>query len=306
MMSFPMTSSRSAASTRFLRQLAEHGLQPFRILQAATLNAAPRLGPFDLGLDAPGRRADLVLFRDLVEFEAVHVFCDGRPPEFREDGAVALLPAAELGRPLVPGDFDITARGPCARVSTIDEPRFTRWAESRMKVHSGVIALPDDVLRMTVIHRHRQSGVAPRTGFLTGWGYWRGAFAATVSHDSHNVTVFGSRTTDMAVAANAVIEAGGGMAVAASGEVHACVALPVAGLVSDAPLEEVAAGFTAVRSAMDGVAGWKPPNRVFKALVGASLACNPGPRLTDLGIADPHAGVLRSSPVIEDDLPDGF
>ena len=286
-----------------LRQLAGHGLQPLRILQAATLNAALRLGRPDLGLVAPGRRSDLVLFRDLVEFKAVHVYCDGRPPEFRVDTDAAVLPTAGSVRPLAPEDFDITANGPFARAYTIDEPRFTRWTEDRMGVRSGVIAPPDEVLRMTIVHRHGQSGWRPRTGFLTGWGRWDGAFAATVSHDSHNLTVFGSRTTDMAVAANAVIEAGGGMAVAAGGEVRACLALPVAGLVSDAPLEDVAAGFTAVRSAMDGVADWKPPNRVFKALVGASPACNPGPRPTDLGIADPHAGILRSSPVIEDGLP---
>ena len=155
---------------------------------------------------------------------------------------------------------------------------------------------------MTVIHRHGRALAEPRTGFLTGWGTWRGAFATTVSHDSHNLTVFGRHPADMAAAANAVIEAGGGMAVAMDGGIRALLPLPVAGLVSDAPLEQVASNFAAVRSAMDDVADWVPPNRVFKALVGASLACNPGPRQTDLGIADPHASRLMPSPVIEDGL----
>ena len=287
-----------------LRALVRCGLPPLRVLQAATLNGALRLGRPDLGLVAPGRRADLALFRDLTEFEAVHVLCNGQFPPLDSTASGAILRAAEPMRRLAPADFDVAARGPAARVATIDEPRFTRWGESRMDVRAGALAPPADVLRMTVVHRHGCTPAEPRTGFLTGWGTWKGAFATTVSHDSHNLTVFGCNPTDMAVAANALREAGGGMAVAAEGTIRACLPLPVAGLVSEAPLDQVAEGFAAVRAAMDGVADWVPPNRIFKALVGASLACNPGPRLTDRGIADPLAGRLLPSPVIEDGLPE--
>ena len=285
-----------------LRRLVACGLPPLRVLQAATLNAALRLGRPDLGRVAPGKRADIVLFRDLVEFEAVHVLCGGRVPELVGSVPTAIPASAAPIRRLAPDDFEIAAHGPVVRVATIDQPRFTRWGECRMEVRSGVLAPPAEALRMTVIHRHGRALAEPRTGFLTGWGTWRGAFATTVSHDSHNLTVFGRHPADMAAAANAVIEAGGGMAVAMDGGIRALLPLPIAGLVSDAPLEQVASNFAAVRSAMDDVADWVPPNRVFKALVGASLACNPGPRQTDLGIADPHASRLTPSPVIEDGL----
>jgi adenine deaminase len=96
----------------------------------------------------------------------------------------------------------------------------------------------------------------------------------------------------MAAAANALIACGGGMAVAQGGAVTALLPLPIAGLVSDRPLAEVAAGFRAIRTAADAVAEWKPPYRIFKALVGASLACNPGPHLTDLGISDGTTGAV--------------
>ena len=286
-----------------LRQLVRCGLPPLRALQAATLNGALRLGRPDLGLVAPGRRADLVLFRDVAEFEAVRVLCNGRIPVLDIVTSGATLPAARPLRWLAPTDFEVTARGPAARVATIEQPRFTEWGERRMEVRAGALAPPADVLRMTVVHRHGRNSAKPRNGFLTGWGTWRGAFATTVSHDSHNLTVFGRDPTDMAVAANAVREAGGGMAVAADGEIRACLPLTVAGLMSEAPLDEVAEGFAAVRAATDRVADWLPPNRIFRALVGASLACNPGPRLTDRGIADPLAERLLPSPVIEEGLP---
>jgi adenine deaminase len=102
----------------------------------------------------------------------------------------------------------------------------------------------------------------------------------------------------MAVAANAVIAAGGGMAVAAEGKVLALLALPLSGLISDAPLEDVAAAFSALRTAADGIVDWQPPYLVFKAVFGATLACNAGPHQTDRGIADGTTGVLLENPVL--------
>ena len=139
---------------------------------------------------------------------------------------------------------------------------------------------------IAVAHRHGRADSAPRLGFLRDWGVWKGAFATTVSHDSHNLTIFGGNAWDMAVAANAVIAAGGGMAVASGQRIDALLPLPVAGLVSEAPLDEVARGFAAIRAAMDRLVEWRPPYLVFKACFGATLACNSGPHLTDRGIAD--------------------
>jgi len=133
----------------------------------------------------------------------------------------------------------------------------------------------------------------PQIGILDDWGHWRGALATTISHDSHNLTVFGRDPADMAAAANAVIAAGGGMAVAEAGAVTALVALPVCGLLSDAPATAVAADFAALKAAADRIADWQPPYRTFKAVTGASLACNPGPHVTDLGLTDGTTGEIR-------------
>jgi adenine deaminase len=142
------------------------------------------------------------------------------------------------------------------------------------------------MLLMAAIHRHGRKDPTPVIGILEDWGHWRGALATTISHDSHNLTVFGRDPADMAAAANAVIEAGGGMATAAGGRVTAVLPLPVCGLLSDAPAKDVADDFARLRAAADAIADWMPPIRTFKAVVGASLACNPGPHVTDLGLTD--------------------
>ncbi|MGQ3164972.1 MAG: adenine deaminase C-terminal domain-containing protein, partial [Agrobacterium sp.] len=142
-----------------------------------------------------------------------------------------------------PDDFRVASKGAKVRLATIDRPRFTQWGETEAAVKDGFVIPPEGATMISVTHRHGMAGPITRTGFLTGWGNWNGAFATTVSHDSHNLTVFGGNAEDMALAANAVIKAGGGMAVASEGKVTALLSLPLSGLVSDAPLEYVAMAF---------------------------------------------------------------
>ncbi|MFN6985595.1 MAG: adenine deaminase C-terminal domain-containing protein, partial [Rhizobium oryzihabitans] len=195
-------------------------------------------------------------------------------------------------------DFRVASEGSKVRLATIDRPRFTQWGEVEAEVKDGFVVPPEGATMISVTHRHGKAEPVTKTGFLTGWGSWNGAFATTVSHDSHNLTVFGGNAEDMALAANAVITAGGGMAVASEGKVTALLPLPLSGLVSDAPLEDVARAFEALRAAVGDVVEWQPPYLVFKACFGATLACNIGPHQTDMGIADVLTGRVMESPVI--------
>ncbi|MGV8937938.1 MAG: adenine deaminase [Allorhizobium sp.] len=289
-----------------VRRLVGYGLKPEWALRAATLNAAQRLGRADLGLIAAGRRADISVFADLASFQATNVIANG---VLVAEGGLLLRQQAPVDatslmhsmhiEPLTADDFRVPSNGEKVRLATIDRPRFTRWGEAEAEVKDGFIVPPPGAALIAVAHRHGKADSRPRIGFLTDWGQWHGAFATTVSHDSHNLTVFGRDPHDMAIAANAVIAAGGGMAVASSGRVDALLPLPVSGLVSERPLKEVAEGFRAVRNAMDGIIEWQPPYLVFKACFGATLACNAGPHQTDRGIADVVAGTVMESPILE-------
>ncbi|MCD1632511.1 amidohydrolase family protein [Martelella mediterranea] len=288
-----------------IRALVADGLSPVQVLQAATLNAARRLHRDDLGLVAAGRRANIAIFEDLETFSTRHVIVDGKV--IASDGcfnaAVSDHPADMLRgsmkvEPLSADDFSVKAEGARVEVATIDQPRFTRWGKAEADVQNGFVCPPDGATLISVVHRHGKAAAKPKTGFLRGWGEWRGAFATTVSHDSHNLTIFGRNPEDMAVAANALIECGGGMVVVADGKVKALLALPLLGLLSDAQLEDVARDFEAVRKAAGTIVDWELPYLTFKALVGATLACNAGPHQTDMGIADVEAGTLLEGPVL--------
>ncbi|MDF1587057.1 adenine deaminase [Marinimicrococcus flavescens] len=291
-----------------LRLLVEHGLDPVQALRCATLNAAMRLGRADLGLVAAGRRADLVVLEDLSNLAVAHTIASGRHVAI--DGAMLEdLPGEAVPAPtgtvrvsrLEAADFIIRVPEGCngqVPLRVVQGARFTRWAEAVARVENGRAVLPPELSLMAVVHRHGRRPPVPALAPLGDWGCWRGAIATTVSHDSHNLAVFGREPADMAAAANALIESGGGMAVAREGRVIAHLRLPVAGLLSQEAPEKVAAAFAALKQAADEVGDWKPPYRVFKAIVGASLACNAGPHLTDLGLTDGTTGEVFVSAVL--------
>ncbi|MBY4610422.1 adenine deaminase [Rhizobium sp. 9T] len=303
---FPDELYESGGLDDVARRLVRYGMKPEWAIRAATFNAAQRLKRSDLGLVAAGRRADLVFFENLTEFRARLVISGGRivARNGSMEAAVQRLDRAPLENsvklpPLVENDFLIPSEGARVRVATIDRPRFTQWGEAETEVRDGFVVPPAGSAMIAVAHRHGKTDGVPRIGFLTGWGEWRGAFCTTVSHDSHNLTVFGGNARDMALAANAVISAGGGMAVARGGKVEAILPLPLSGLVTGASLKDTASAFADIRKAMDKIVDWKPPYRVFKACFGATLACNAGPHQTDRGIADVVTGRVMESPVLE-------
>lgn len=303
---FPDDLAKNGGLDDVVRRLVRYGLKPEWALRAATLNAAMRLHRIDLGLIAAGRRADIAVFDNLTEFKARHVLASGVPVaeggrmlvEMPEMDAAPLQDSMKLPRRSV-SDFKVPSQGQRVRLATIDKPRFTQWGTVDAAVENGFVVPPEGTTMIAVTHRHGKADPVTKTGFLTGWGQWNGAFATTVAHDSHNLTVFGGNAEDMTLAANAVIKAGGGMAVASDGKVTALLPLPLSGLVSDAPLADIAAGFESVRDAVGDIVEWQPPYLVFKACFGATLACNIGPHQTDMGIADVVAGKVMETPVIE-------
>ena len=281
-----------------VRRLVKYGMPPIWALQAATFNAANRLGRSDLGLIAPGKRADLVLFDDLDNFKAIRVLVNGVPIEKDASQPIAVPPPMKKTmaiKPLKISDFQVAANGENVTISTIENPRFTKWGKRIVKTKNGCVVPPKDATLMAIVNRFGADSGA-KLAFLINWGKWDGAFATTVSHDSHNLTVFGGNEEDLALAANTVIEMGGGLAVVSKGQVLAQLALPIAGLVTEKATELVAEEFKDIRAAMDKIVTWNPPYLVFKACFGASLVCNSGPHLSDLGIVDTVNDIILVDP----------
>ena len=286
-----------------LARLVAYGLPPIHALRMATLNAALRLKRDDIGLLAPGRLAEIVVLSNLPGMVVERVYVDGRlvarngamleplpralPADSPRD--TVLIPpqpaSAFVLRPHGVGDGQ-------ARLPVVGGARVVHWTEAEVEVRAGIAAVPPGHALIAVLHRHGRRDPTPVVCLADGWGEPRGAVASTISHDNHNLLVLGRDPHDMAAAANALIACGGGMAVARDRAAVAVMPLPVAGLLAETPPAETAAAFARLRAAADGIMDWKPPFRIFRGITGISLACNPGPHPTDLGISDGGTGAL--------------
>ncbi|WP_336982762.1 MULTISPECIES: adenine deaminase [unclassified Cedecea] len=278
-----------------LNLLIEHGMKAEDALRLATLNASLRLQRPDLGLIAAGRTADLVVFDTLEKLSAQTVYVAGKL--IAEQGkmlepvaAPSIVPPRDTVRlqSLSPNDFvlKVPVNNGRARLRHIKGARFTQWSEVEVEVRHGEVQVPDGFSLIWVQHRHGRHEAKPQLALLEGWGELRGAIATTYSHDSHNLVVLGRDPQDMALAANALIACGGGMALSQNGQMLAKVEMPIAGMLSDLPAADLAQQFAQLRELSNKVADWEPPYRVFKAIEGTCLACNAGPHLTDLGLTD--------------------
>ena len=140
-----------------------------------------------------------------------------------------------------------------------------------------------DLAKAASIERHGGPGTIG-LGLVTGLGLRRGAVGSTVAHDNHNVLVAGMSDRDMILAVERLAEVGGGMIAVADGEVLALVELPIAGLISDRPVAEVAEQTLALSEAYRQLGSpIESPEMIFSFL---SLGVIPALRLTNRGLVD--------------------
>jgi len=140
-----------------------------------------------------------------------------------------------------------------------------------------------DLLKMAVVERHKGTGNIGK-GFVKGFGLQRGALASSVAHDSHNIIVIGVNDADMKVAVKAIVDSNGGLAVVCDGEVKAFLPLPIAGLMSNEPLEKVRQQIDQLIDAAKGL-GCRMPDP-FMTLSFLALPVIPELKLTDKGLFD--------------------
>ena len=277
-----------------LRTVVAEGWEPLEALRLATLNPAEWFGLRDRGALAPGRRADVVVAASPDGFRAEEVWVGGR--RVARGGRAEPWPAATPPPPppsmrVRPAEADLRIPAREGRVRVIEvvpDQIVTGAREERPTVRSGeVVADPGrDLLKIAVLERHTGSGRVG-LGLVAGMGLGRGAMAGTVAHDHHNLIVVGADDTSMRRAAAAVAEVGGGLAVADGEDVLARLALPVAGLMSDAPIEEVRRGLDAVVAAARSLGSTL--HDPFMALSFLGLEVIPRLKITDRGLVDVEA-----------------
>ena len=285
---------------RAVKQAILHGIPPLTAIQMATLNTAEHFGlSRDLGMIAPGRYADILLVSSLDELAIDIVIAKGVIAV--EQGHLLLeLPSfpypdwaihsVKLGKTLSASDFQLAAPQAATVIANvigvIENQAPTRRLRLEVPVTAGQVQvdLERDLSKVAVVERHRGTG-GVTVGLVQGFGLKSPcAIASTIAHDSHHMIVVGTSEADMALAANHLAQMDGGQVVVKGGQVIGQVALPIAGLMSNARAEIVA------RQAGSVLEGFRQcgctlnnPNMQLSLL---ALVVIPELRISDLGLVD--------------------
>ena len=271
-----------------VRDAVAAGIAPEDAVLMASLHAAQWHGLDRLGAIAPGYQADLLVLPDLEHFIPDVVLKRGRPIEaFPSKPVPDWVRQTVRVQPVTAADFTIpwSGGGRMRAIGLVADQVVTESLIRDPVVADGhAIADADAGLaKIAVVERHLATGRIG-LGFVAGSGLTHGALASTVAHDAHNLVVVGMSDDDMAFAVGHLARVGGGIVAVADGAVIAECRLPVAGLLSDAPLAEVIASSRSCNEAAASL-GWTGATP-FLTLAFLALSVIPSLKITDLGLVD--------------------
>ncbi|MBC1982136.1 adenine deaminase [Listeria welshimeri] len=279
-----------------IRLAIENNIDPITAIQMATINAANCHNLPYLGAVAAGYQADIVFLKDLQTIEISKVLKNGQvvvengarnEAAFEKQHSETFI-SPKIQHHLSKQDLELPVTNvTCYVIGMKQNNLFTEKLMEQVNVENGkfVPSIKKDLLKMAVVERHHNTGCVG-VGIVKGFGLKEGAIATTVAHDSHNIVAVGVSDESMEKAINYVTEMGGGIAVVdGTGKVLHDLALPVAGLLSNKPYEEVErdlAGLLKAFNQISNAKGFDP----FLTLSFLTLPVIPELKLTDQGLFD--------------------
>ncbi|MBQ8201901.1 MAG: adenine deaminase [Clostridia bacterium] len=275
-----------------VRKAIRLGVDPIIAIKVASHYAARYFLLNNKGAIAPGYLADFVVLDNLTDVNVEMVFKRGKRVY---DGNDVVMEAPQIDPDILAGVTNTVHMPDLTedRLALGDAPLIGLVPGQIVTENLGRASCVDvsrDIVKMTVCERHHATGHAASC-YVQGYGLKRGAVATSVAHDSHNIIACGVNDRDMVCAVNRLKALGGGMAVVENGVVIAELPLPVAGLITDRPLEEVNALLEdCKRAAVER--GTQRGIDPFMTMSFASLPVIPELRLTTRGVIDVNTQTL--------------
>lgn len=277
-----------------VRIAIKNGIKPAKAIQMATINAARCYNLQNIGAIAPGYKANLLILNDLESIDIYQVYKKGRLVAENGKGLFNIRSINDSRmrnsvniKKLEQESFNMNIpEGETSVIGLLPHSLITK--KLRLKVtydnNDYIDETGDKLLKIAVVERHHQTGNIG-LGLVKGMGLQNGAIASSVAHDSHNIVVIGDNDIDMQTAVNHLQSIGGGICIAAGGNIKHSLALPIAGLMSDLSLEEVENKLKAMlKDAYSmGVSKEYDP---FMTLAFLALPVIPELKITDLGLFD--------------------
>lgn len=262
------------------------------VLQIATINTAKYYRLKDVGAIAPGYKADILVMDSQNVRMPRQVYKSGQL--VCTDGVVVdipktVIPPEVMNTINIKGirkeDLKIPMNGNMANViGIVPYQVVTKHFKLQVAVKNGEVIsdIENDILKLAVFERHHGTGNVG-LGLVKGLGLKSGAIASSIAHDSHNIIVAGTNDTDMILAVEEISRIGGGIVIVENGSILSCFPLPIAGLMTDLPAQEVADKQAELREIAHSLGVYSFINP-FLTLSFCSLPVIPALKLTDQGL----------------------
>ncbi len=275
-----------------VRKAIKLGIAPITAMQMGTINTARHYRLKNLGAIAPRFWADFVVFEDLKKIVIKQTYKKGLL--VAENGKyLGPMPSSvprsrnAMNLRYSPKNFQVKANGAkkIRVIEIIPQQIVTRSTSAIPKIEQGEIVsdIERDILKLVVVERHHATGNVG-VGFVRGFKMKRGALGSTVAHDAHNVVVVGTNDRDILLAIQSLEKMRGGQVAVADGKILSALELPIAGLVSDQPLEKVIKKIDALNAAAKKLGC--DLDAPFMSLSFLSLSPIPELKLSDQGLID--------------------
>lgn len=274
-----------------IREAIHLGMDPAEAYAMASFNAARLYGLSHLGAIGSGYQADLVVLDDLEEVSVDSVYWKGklvsrkgeRPAVGKRTVPGFLLDTVQL-QPVRREQLRLSCPDGAAHVAqVIPHQILTRHRVCQVPCTAGEFQPDRRFQKVAVVERHRGTG---RVGIGVVEGFFlHGAIASTVAHDSHNLIAVGDNDQDMLLGIQALEKAGGGYCLARDGKLLEVLPLPVCGLLTQEPTEQVERALANMKKLCVEM-GMPEELDPFQTLSFLSLPVLPEIRITDRGVFD--------------------
>jgi adenine deaminase len=229
---------------KIVRRAIEKGLDVFNVLQAACVNPVNHYN-LEVGLLREGDKADFIIVEDLVDFKTIKTVIDSHTVFEGGKSNIeykCIEPINNFNTKYISTDDiqQVNVEGKKLKViNVVDGSLVSDKILVKALVEEGLVVsdTSEDILKI-VLH-NRYTSMPVQLGFIKGFGLKRGAFASSVSHDSHNILAIGTNDDDLVKVVNTIVEAKGGLAVCDNEEID-ILALPIAGLMSNKDINTIA------------------------------------------------------------------
>ena len=273
-----------------IRSAIKYGADILSVYRASSYSAARSFNLNDIGLIAPGYKANLAILDSLEKCNAETVICNGKI--ITNDLFKKIKNLKPIGIKSVKAkktsvlDFKYEIKSKTIDVIEIIPGKIITNHLKLKIANKNEISFPDikkDIAKISVIERHGKNNNISNA-FVRGFGFKQGAIASTVCHDHHNIVVAGVSEKDMVISSNRLRDIGGGFVVANNEKILAELALPIAGLMSNKPFMEVYQELIILRDAAKslGIILEEP----FLQLAFLALPVIPHLKITDKGLVD--------------------